>query len=142
MRLTQHTDYALRMMMYLALHPGRPVPVREMAGAFGLSEHHLDKVSQTLTAAGLVDAVRGRNGGIRLSGEPEDVNVGSVVRATEPDFRIVECFDPATNACRITPACGLRGALDRALRAFLNELDGVTLADLVTERVELLQLLA
>ena len=142
MRLTQHTDFSLRMMMYLALHPGRLVPVREVAGAFGLSENHLDKVSQTLTAAGLIEAVRGRNGGIRLRGEPGAVSIGAVVRATEPDFRVVECFDPGTNACRITPACGLRGALDRALRAFLRELDGVTLADLVEERVELIQLLA
>jgi Rrf2 family nitric oxide-sensitive transcriptional repressor len=94
-----------------------------------VSHHHLVKIVQRLVAEGLVESVRGRGGGLRLGRPPEAINVGALVRLTEPDLELVECFDLRTNTCPIAPACGLKGALEAAQRAFLTVLDGYTLAD-------------
>jgi len=145
MRLTQFSDYALRMLLYLAVHRDRPVPVAEMAEAYGISHHHLVKVAGMLGSLGLVSSVRGRAGGFRLSVEPEEVNVGWVVRHTEPDFHLVECFDRERDTCPITPACMLRGVLADAGEAFLATLDGYTLAQFLASpgrRQRLVQLWA
>jgi len=140
MRLTQRTDYALRVLMHLAVKRD-VVSVGEVATRFGLSQHHVMKVAQELARAGWVEAQRGRGGGLTLAVEPKALRIGDVVRRFEPDFRLVECFDPAVNDCVITPACRLRGTLERALTMFLECLDAVTLADLMTEREALAGLL-
>lgn len=133
MRLTQWTDYTLRVLMYCAASAGRamPVTITEVAEAYGISRSHLMKIVQQLAALGWLETTRGRGGGMRLLRPAADITVGDVVRATETDFHLVECFDPAANQCRLTPHCRLRGALDQALAAYLAALDGVTLADLV-----------
>lgn len=128
MRLTQFTDYALRTVLYLGVHDGRLVPLAEIARAYGISYHHLVKVGALLTNLGVVEAVRGRGGGLRLASPPEDINVGWLVRRTEPDFHLVECFDRETDTCPITPACGLRHALFEAQTRFLEALDRYSLA--------------
>lgn len=129
MRLTQFTDYSLRILLYLRVHQDRPVPLAEIAKSYGISYHHLVKVASLLTDLGLVGSVRGRTGGFQLVREPERINIGWLVRQTEPDFHLVECFDRATDQCPITPACRLRHVLHEAQRAFLDVLDGYTLAD-------------
>lgn len=134
MRLTSFTDYSLRVLLYAALHEDRRVTVAEIAQAYGISHHHLVKVAQLLAHSGFLDAERGRKGGLKLARASDRINVGAVVRATEPDFQLVECFDVATNACVIAPACDLKRALGEAQREFLRVLDGYTLADLVTKR--------
>jgi Rrf2 family nitric oxide-sensitive transcriptional repressor len=140
MRLTQRTDYALRMLMHLAVDTdGASVP--EIASRFGLSEHHLMKVAQALSGAGWVKTQRGRGGGVALAVSPETVRIGDVVRYFEPDFRLVECFEPEDNRCVITEACGLQGTLQHALRLFLDHLDTVTLAHLTEDRETLARLL-
>lgn len=126
MRLNIQTDYALRMLMYLAIQGTRRSSISEIAEAYSISENHLMKITQRLSAAGFVDAARGRGGGLRLSRAAESVKVGDVVRAIEPDFNLVECFR-ADNTCPITPACVLRKALGEARQAFLDVLDGYTL---------------
>ncbi|MCP3139869.1 RrF2 family transcriptional regulator [Pyxidicoccus xibeiensis] len=131
MHLTLHADYSLRVLLYLATRPGRPSSTQEMADAYGISKHHLVRVVQTLAGQGVVDARAGRSGGVTLACEPKDINVGKVLRAAEPDFHLVECFDRERNACPITPACGLKGVLAEAREAFLAVLDRYTLADLV-----------
>ena len=131
MRLTQFSDYALRTALYLGAHPTRVVPVMEIARAYNISYHHLTKVATLLADVGVVEAVRGRTGGLRLAKLPEAINVGWLVRQTEPDFTLVECFDPATDSCSITPACKLRHVLGDATARFLAALDEHTLADLV-----------
>lgn len=128
MRLTQFTDYALRTVLYLGVHGGRLVPLAEVARAYGISYHHLVKVGALLANLEVVEAVRGRGGGLRLARAPEEINVGWLVRRTEPDFHLVECFDRKTDTCPITPACGLRHALFEAQNRFLETLDGYTLA--------------
>jgi Rrf2 family nitric oxide-sensitive transcriptional repressor len=143
MRLTQFSDYALRTLLFLGVDDGKVVSVAEIARSYGISYHHLVKVAGMLVELGLVEAVRGRRGGLRLAKAPVEINVGWVVRRTEPDFHLVECFDAATDTCPITPACGLKHVLAEAQRRFLGALDRYTLADLLAKperRVQLTQL--
>ena len=145
MRLTQFSDYALRTLLYLGVHRDRPVPLAEIAQAYGISYHHLVKIAALLGELSLVESVRGRSGGYQLAGELEAINLGWLIRRTEPDFDIVECFDGKTDTCPITPACRLKGALGEATDAFLAVLDGFTLADFAgppEHRVTLVQLWA
>jgi Rrf2 family nitric oxide-sensitive transcriptional repressor len=130
LNLTLHTDYSLRILLYLAEHTDRAVSTREISEAYGVSRHHLVRVVQTLQSHGFVNAATGRSGGITLGRDPAGINIGEVVRKTEPNFRIVECFDVASNTCRILPVCSLRGVLVSALDSFFKVLDEYTLADL------------
>ncbi len=131
MRLTLHTDYALRLLMLLALEPDENHTVEEVARRYGVSRNHMNKVVQTLAQAGFVDSARGRGGGVRLARAAEKINIGAVVRATEDNFDIVECFNSGKNACTASPECGMRGPLQEALSAFLGVLDRYSLADLM-----------
>ncbi len=135
MRLTQWTDYTLRVLMYCAASEGRvqPVTITEVAESYGISRSHLTKIVQELSALGLLNTSRGRGGGMRLMKPASDINIGAVVRATETDFNLVECFDPEHNQCRLNSHCYLKGVLGQAMQAFLAVLDRVTLADLLTE---------
>lgn len=141
MRMTQHTDYALRMLIYLAGRPGRICTVSEVADAYRLSRNHLLKVALRLRRMGLVDTTRGRAGGIRLARNPADINLGALVRGAEDDFSLVECMQPAGGACAISPVCRLRGIFGEALDAYLAVLDRYTLADAVRSQSGLVRLL-
>ena len=132
MRLNLHTDFALRMLMHLAVRQG-PTSVDTIATDFGLSRHHLMKVAQQLTALGYVAARRGRGGGLVLAQPAASINLGDIVRKLEPTGQFVECFDRARNTCVIAGACGLQGALNLALGDFMARLDRYTLADLVPD---------
>src|SRR5690242_21936410 len=142
MHLTKFSDYSLRVLIYLALHPDRAVSVSELSRAYRVSPHILVKVVQSLVADGLIRSVRGRNGGLRLNRPAEEINVGALVRRYEPTWDLVECFDPASNTCPIAPACGLKGALHRAQRAFLGVLEEHTLADFLPRAPALTKLLS
>lgn len=131
MRLTQFSDYALRTALYLGAKPGQVISVGEIATSYGISYNHLAKVASALCDLGVAESVRGRRGGLRLAMAPATINVGWLVRQTEPDFTLVECFDPATDTCPITPACRLRAVLSDALQRFLSALDEHTLADFI-----------
>ncbi|MDE2133861.1 MAG: Rrf2 family transcriptional regulator [Alphaproteobacteria bacterium] len=131
MRLTLHTDFALRLLMLLAVEPDGLHTIAEVAQRYAISRNHLVKVAQTLIQAGIVESVRGRRGGLRLAHRPADINLGAVVRATEDSFNLVECFDRTTCTCVVRPVCGLRRPLGQAATAFLFALDGYTLADVV-----------
>ena len=132
MRLSEYTDYTLRVLMYCARHRERLVTIAELAEQHGLSKGHLMKVVNDLARQGLVETMRGRGGGLRLAKEPGSIRIGDVVRASETDFRLVECFDARTNACSLSPDCRLKHVFDAALRAYFLALDGATLADLTT----------
>lgn len=131
MQLTVHTDYALRVLLYLSHFPERRVGTEEISTAYGISKNHLVRVVQTLADSGYVRVTVGRAGGVELARAPEEIRLGQVVRATEVSFRLVECHDLLHNTCPIVPVCGLKGMLDTALEAFLTTLDRYTLADLV-----------
>lgn len=130
MQLTRFSDYALRLMMIVASKKGALVTIEEAALAYGISRAHLMKVSQLLVKRGFLVSVRGRSGGLALSGPAAQISIGDIVRATETDFAIVECMKLG-NLCRITPACRLRGILGKALAEFLTVLDGHSLEELV-----------
>lgn len=130
MRLTNFSDYALRVLLYAAVRRDELITIEETAKVYGISKAHLMKVANQLTRAGYLKAVRGRSGGLALAMRPNKIRLGDVVRATEPDFAVVECFG-SDNQCRITPRCRLRGVLKEALGAFMSTLDRYTLADLV-----------
>lgn len=132
MRLTQWTDYALRVLMHCASSQDRaePVTITEIADRYAISRSHLTKIVQFLGAQQLLETTRGRGGGIRLMQAATAINIGAVVRATETDFVLVECFDPASNACCLSPSCKLKGVLHQAMQSYFAVLDGVSLADL------------
>ena len=127
MRLTTYTDYALRTLMYLAANRDRLVTIQDIADAHGIAKNHLTKVVHQLGILGFVESLRGRKGGLRLGQEPAQINIGAVVRSTEPDFYMAECFDPNKNNCRLSSDCILKDTLHQATAAYLAVLDGVTL---------------
>ena len=132
MRLTLYTDYALRTLMYLGVMEPQQASIAEIARAFKISESHLTKVVHHLGRLGLIKTTRGRGGGLRLAQPPGQISLGNVVRQTEEDMSLVECF--GDGACVITSACQLRIVLGQALDAFLAVLDQYTLADLISAR--------
>jgi Rrf2 family transcriptional regulator, nitric oxide-sensitive transcriptional repressor len=131
MQLTRHTDFALRVLIYLAVNPGRLSRITEIAEAYEISRHHLVKVVHQLGRAGHVKTFQGKSGGIRLARPAEETRVGDVVRDMEENLQIINCVTPA---CTIMPDCRLRDALNDARDAFMATLDNVTLADLVRQR--------
>lgn len=133
MQLNGFTDYALRVLIYAAVHHHRRCLTSDVTRAFGLSRHHVVKVVNELQHLGYLETTRGRTGGFRLARAPQSINVGEVIRRTEGSLAVVECFDRATNTCPLTRACGLKGALAEAFDAFFAVLDRYTLADLVAE---------
>jgi len=139
-RLTLHTDYALRMLIYAALRPGGVCTVSEVSTAYGLSRNHLLKVAATLRDLGLIVTIRGRAGGIRLAVAPARINIGALVRATGEDFELVECLQ-SRGRCPISGACGLTGMVVEATNAFHAVLDKYSLADIVRQGSALMPLL-
>jgi Rrf2 family nitric oxide-sensitive transcriptional repressor len=133
MRLTSFTDYTLRTLLHLGSNRERLVTIQEIADLHGISKNHLMKVVNELGRNGVIETVRGRNGGFRLNHEPKDINVGAVVRMAESDFYMAECFNPEGAPCGLVKACRLKGVLKDATAAYLAELDGYTLADLLPE---------
>jgi Rrf2 family nitric oxide-sensitive transcriptional repressor len=130
MRLTSFTDFALRLLMYAAAHEDRLITIEEASEVYNISRAHLMKIANALTRAGFLKTVRGRSGGLTLAKPPPKIKLGDVVRVTEPDFTLVECFGSG-NRCTITRSCRLRGILHEGLDAFTAVLDKYTLADLM-----------
>ena len=142
MRLTVYTDYSLRVLMYVALHPERRPTIGEIASSYSISKNHIMKVVHQLGVAGYLETVRGQSGGMRLARSADKIILGEVVRRTEPDLDLVPCFEAINKTCVITPACKLRRALHQARAAFLAVLDEYSLADLIENREVLRSLLA
>ena len=130
MRLAEYTDYTLRVLMYCAARPQQMVTISELAEHHGVSRNHLMKIVTDLGRQGVLETTRGRGGGLRLLKDPARLRIGDVVRASETDFRLVECFDPESNQCTLSPVCRLKGLFGAALEAYFRELDGITLAEL------------
>lgn len=135
MRLSEYTDYSLRVLMHCARHADRLVTITELTQAHGLSRNHVMKIVSDLARAGLLATTRGRGGGLRLGRPADQIRVGDVVRESETDFRLVECFDEHTNHCALSMSCRLRHVFQAGLQAYFRELDGVTLADLIGDAV-------
>lgn len=142
MHITRYTDYSLRVLIYLAEQGDQLTTIQEIADSYDISKNHLMKVVHQLNKKGYIETVRGKKGGMRLHMAPGEINIGILVRETEQDLNIVECFSPK-NTCKITPVCGLKHMFSEALNAFLTVLDKYTLADVVQEqhRPQLMRLL-
>ncbi|HEX6736118.1 MAG TPA: Rrf2 family transcriptional regulator [Azonexus sp.] len=132
MRLSSFSDYSLRLLMYLGIHAGRLATVGEIAAAYGISDNHLTKVAHHLGRLGYVETLRGKGGGLRLGRAAAEIRVGEVIRGTEGDFALVECFATGRQ-CQIHGACRLPPILDEALAAMFAVLDRYTLADLLLQ---------
>ncbi|MGO9428848.1 RrF2 family transcriptional regulator [Rhodoblastus sp.] len=138
MRLTSYSNYALRILMVATMRRGELVTVHEVAESFGISKAHLVKCVHQLGLWGYLENVRGRNGGFRLAKDPAKITVGEIIRKTEDELDLVECFDAVTNTCPLIGICKLGKLFKQACRAFLDVLDGVTLADISSNRREVL----
>ncbi|MDE1918108.1 MAG: Rrf2 family transcriptional regulator [Sphingomonadales bacterium] len=129
MRLTRFSDYAVRVMLYLAAHDDRLCSISEIAKAYDISQNHLMKVVSDLAGHGYILSQRGRSGGIRLASPPEQINIGRLIRHTEGEIDLVGCAD-----CRLRGACTLPGPLDLALNAFFAVLERYTLAEVMGDK--------
>ncbi|WP_449540248.1 RrF2 family transcriptional regulator [Ferdinandcohnia sp. Marseille-Q9671] len=142
MKLTNYTDYSLRVLMYLAMkNEDELSTIQEIADTYHISKNHLMKIIHHLGKLEYIKTVRGRNGGFKLAMHPKDINIGEVVTKTEDDFTIVDCFKDGGGYCSISPSCKLKHALYEALQAFINVLKSYTLEDLVTNKSDLVQLI-
>jgi Rrf2 family nitric oxide-sensitive transcriptional repressor len=140
MRFTVFTDYAFRVLMYLALDPEHRATIHDIAEGYGVSKNHLMKVVNFLTRSGLVTASRGPHGGLELAWPADEIMVGEVVRLTEDNLQLVECFGP-DDQCAITSACALKPILGESLQAFFGVLDKYSIQDLIKRRTQLKRLL-
>ncbi|WP_216829810.1 Rrf2 family transcriptional regulator [Alkalihalobacterium elongatum] len=142
MQLTTYTDYSLRVLLYLGTQPAdKLASIKEISSTYGISNNHLSKIVYELGKLGLIETIRGRNGGIKLAKLPKDINIGAVVRQTE-DLEVVECFDIDRNQCIISSGCRLKHVLNEAMKAYLQVLDKYTLEDMLVNKDYLRTLLS
>ena len=141
MRITKYTDYALRILIFLEAQPkDRLTTIAELSEIYAISINHVRVIVHKLGKQGYIKNIQGKGGGIRLARDANDISIGDVIRHTENDFHIVECFNPETETvCSISKACKLKGVLNKALNAFLDTLDEYTLADLTTNKASILK---
>ncbi|BCP52731.1 protein aau3 [Kaistia sp. 32K] len=141
MRLTQQTSYSIRILLYCAANPGNNSRIKDIATTYSISELHLFKIMHVLVESGFVETIRGRNGGIRLARPANTITIGEVVRATESNFYLTDCFDTTNRDCPLVDSCGVNRILAEALRAFFAVLDSYTIADVAKDRGQLRGLL-
>jgi len=131
MQLTLYTDYSLRVLIYLSIHKDRSATISEIAEFYQVSRNHLVKVVHNLSLKSYINSTRGKGGGLRLAREASDIVVGAVVRDTEPNFNIVDCFGENADPCTVEPVCALKSILGQATNDFLHTLDQYTIADML-----------
>jgi Rrf2 family nitric oxide-sensitive transcriptional repressor len=134
MRLTQFTDYSLRVLIYLALRPKERTTIDQLTNAYDVSRHHISSVVHHLAKLGYIHFTQGKGGGLTLALNPEQISIREIIENTENDFHIVECFNPEGNACPIEPLCVLKQALSEASKHFLETLEDYTIEDLVENK--------
>ncbi len=133
MKLNANTDFLYRALIYVALHPGRLVTSREIAEAYGLSHHHLAKVCQDLIRHGFLKSQRGRGGGVQLARDPDSIRLGELLYLGEENPKVIDCETGVGGACRIAPACRLKGIFAQAQQAFLEVMNSHTLAEIISQ---------
>ena len=140
MHLTIFTDYTMRVLIYLGLRRDGLVTISDIAKAYGISENHLMKVVHQLAQRGYIETVRGKGGGMRLAREPQDINLGQLIRQTEGDASLLECLE-GNGTCCIQSTCSLVGILREAQTALFTVLEKYTLANLLQNNQPLTQIL-
>lgn len=140
MQLTQFTDYSLRALIYITLR-NESCTIRDIAEAYGISNDHMVKIIHNLAKLGLIKTIRGKNGGILMASQPENINLGQLIVQLEPHFDLVPCFNKTKANCCIALVCQLKGVLHEAQSAFIGVLERYTLADVMYNKPELSVLL-
>ena len=142
MKLSLFSDYSLRTLIFAALKDDW-FQIEEVTAAYGISQHHLAKVVQHLAKSGHLQTRRGRGGGIRLAGDPSNINLGTLLRQSEGPSPLLECFDRQNNTCPLINCCAAKGYFGQALEAFFQVLDKRCLQDLIsnTQRPRMMQAL-
>ena len=141
MQLTQYTDYSLRVLIYLGVNEQHLATISEISESYGISRNHLVKIVHQLGQHGYIETRRGKGGGIQLSRSPAEINIGEVIRRSEGNFNIVECFNEGKQACSIVPGCRLKTVIAEAMDSFFSVLDHYTLNDLIANKRSLKSLL-
>jgi Rrf2 family iron-responsive transcriptional regulator len=141
MRLTQQTSYSIRVLLYCHANGPENSRIRDIAATYNISELHLFKIMHVMVEGGFIETIRGRNGGIRLARPANEITIGAVVRATESNFFLTDCFDQSNRDCPLVDSCGVNRILSEALRAFFAVLDSYTIADVASNREQLRDLL-
>ncbi len=141
MRLTRQTNYAVRMLMYCATNTNELSRVPDIARSYAVSELFLFKILQPLVSSGLISTVRGRNGGIRLAKPATEISLLDVIKVTEDNFSMAECFDSDNADCPLINSCAFNSALREALDAFFAVLAKYSIDDLVSARTDISALL-
>src|SRR5690606_36490449 len=139
MQLTRHSDYSLRVLIYLALHQEKLSNISEIANSFNVSRNHLVKVVHELSKLGYIHTIRGHGGGLELSRSPEDISIGNVIRQTENTLDVINCKQPP---CPILLSCKLNRARAEETYSYLETLDNYTIADLTKDKYRLMKLIA
>lgn len=142
MQLTVHTDFALRVLIYLTIRPDKMVTIDEITEFYEISRNHLVKVVHNLSSKGFISTSRGKHGGMQLSRPPEEIFIGDVVRQIEANFDIVECFNPASKKCSVAPICNLKSVLQDANENFLSYLDQYSLAEAIKPSSQLKRMIS
>lgn len=142
MQLTQYTDYSLRVLIYLGQKKqGELATITEIADFYGISRNHLVKVVHNLATTGFIKTLRGKYGGMQLARPAAEIGIGEVVRKTEPNFDIAECFNIINHSCVISNICSLKTILDEARSKFIQTLDRYTIADTLTQQNDLSEMI-
>ena len=128
MRLTRYTDFAIRVMLYLAAHEDRLCSIGEIATSYGISQNHLMKVASGLAGSGYVQSLRGRGGGLRLARPADQINIGHMIRHTEGKVDLVGCGE-----CLLAPACGMVCVFRDAVENFFATLEKFSLSDIMAK---------
>ncbi|MEO1281760.1 MAG: Rrf2 family transcriptional regulator [Pseudomonadota bacterium] len=131
MRLNRATDFAIRVLMFLAAED-EPASIDKIADILGLAKSNTMKIVARLSTEGIVTAQRGRGGGVSLKTPADKISIGTIVRLFETDFAIVDCFNPKAETCAYEPRCALKHKLNQATQAFLTTLDEALLSDIVS----------
>lgn len=132
MELTAFTDYALRILMFLAAEPARKSSIDELSQFYGISRHHVAKITRRLAEHGFLDTSKGKSGGLRLNRDAAEINLADVIRVTEPHFNLVSCFSGQEGVCILEGNCRLKGILIGARGQFFTYLAKYTLADAIS----------
>lgn len=141
MKLTSYTDYSIRVLIYLGINDDRLCTSSEISEFYGISRNHLAKIIHQLSSLNLIESFKGASGGIKLALAPKEINLGKLIRKTEPDFNIVECFNTNGNTCRISPICKLKSIFNESTNAFLKNLDKYSLKDILKNKSDLKKLI-
>ena len=131
MTLSKFSDYAFRILILLGNNPDMTFTVDSISDTLGLSNHHIKKIVYKLATEGYIDSSKGRNGGLRLGMNPADINLGELLKITEDNLNIVECFSKDGCTCNISSSCKLKGLIGVALNSFMNVFHQYTLADVL-----------